>query len=114
MILLTDYDFYKEKYRGEISSEAFEKAIPKASFDIESAINRDLKEEDANNEIVNKVACELVDLISANDYSLNSKNVQSYSIDGVSKVYGKLNKNEFDTEKARILNKLPLEMIRFL
>lgn len=114
MILLADYDFYNKKYRGEISSDAFDKSIPKASFEIESVINRELIEDDTKNETVNRVACELVDLISANDYSLNSKNVQSYSIDGVSKVYGKLSKSEFDTEKTKILNKLPLEMIRFL
>jgi len=114
MILLADYDFYIKKYRGKLSSDLFDDLIPKASFEIESNVNRPIVEEDAQNETVKRVACMLVDLLNSNDISLNDKNVQSISIDGVSKTYGKLTKSEFDSEKSKILNKLPLEMIRFL
>lgn len=114
MILLTTYDFYTSKYKGQLSSDLFDNLIPKASFEIESNVNRPIIEEDAQNETVNMVACMLVDLIYSNDISLNGKNVQSISIDGVSRTYGKLTKEQFDSEKSKILNKLPLEMIRFL
>lgn len=114
MILLTTYDFYTSKYKGQLSSDLFDNLIPKASFEIESNVNRPIVEEDAQNEKVEIVACMLVDLLNSNDISLNDKNVQSISIDGVSRTYGKLTKEQFDSEKSKILNKLPLEMIRFL
>lgn len=114
MILLANYDFYSEKYKGQLSSDLFANLIPKASFEIESNVNRPLKDEDAQNEKVNMVACMLVDLINVNDVALNDKNVQSISIDGVSRTYGKLTKSEFDSEKVKILDRLPIEMIRFL
>lgn len=114
MILLADYDFYLNNYKGQLSSDLFDSLIPKASFEIESNVNRPIVDEDAQNETVERVACMLVDLLNSNDISLNDKNVQSYSIDGVSKTFGKLTKEQFDSEKSKILNKLPLEMIRFL
>ena len=114
MIILADYDFYLNKYKGQLSSSLFDNLIPKASFEIESNVNRPIIEDDAQNETVERVACMLVDLLNSNDISLNDKNVQSYSIDGVSKTFGKLTKEQFDSEKSKILNKLPLEMIRFL
>lgn len=114
MILLTTYDFYQNTYKGQLSSDLFDNLIPKASFEIESNVNRPIVEKDAQNETVNRVACMLVDLINANDIALNSKNVQSISIDGVSRTYGKLTKEQFDSEKVKILDKLPIEMIRFL
>ena len=114
MILLATYDFYTNTYKGQLSSDLFDDLIPKASFEIESNVNRPIVEEDAQNETVERVACMLVDLMNSNDISLNDKNVQSISIDGVSKTYGKLTKEQFDSEKSKILNKLPLEMIRFL
>lgn len=114
MILLTTYDFYQNTYKGQLSSDLFESLIPKASFEIASNVNRPIIEEDAQNETVQMIACMLVDLINANDISLNGKNVQSISIDSVSRTYGKLTKEQFDSEKVKILDRLPLEMIRFL
>lgn len=114
MILLATYEFYQTKYKGQLSSDLFDNLIPKASFEIESNVNRSIVEEDAKNEIVNMVACMLVDLIYSNDIALNGKNVQSISIDGVSRTYGKLTKEQFDSEKVKILDRLPLEMIRYL
>ena len=114
MILLANYDFYTTKYKGQLSSDLFDSLIPKASFEIESNVNRPLVEEDAQNENIQMVACMLVDLLNSNDISLNGKNVQSISIDGVSRTYGKLTKTEFDNEKVKLLDKLPIELIRYL
>lgn len=113
MILLADYNFYSNNYKGQLSSDLFESLIPKASFIIKYNVNREIVEEDAQNEDVKMVACELVDLLKANDVTLNDKNVQSYSIDGVSETYGKLSKEQFDKEKFKILDMLPIEMRRY-
>lgn len=115
MILLADYDFYTSKYKGQLSSDLFDNLIPKASFEIKSNVNRPLVEEDAQNEDVQMVACQLVDLINSNDYSTNNgNNVQSITMGKVSKTYAKLTKQEFESEKVKILDRLPLEMIRYL
>lgn len=113
MILLTTYDFYQNTYKGQLSSDLFDNLIPKASFEIGYNVNRELTEEDAKNEKVQMVACMYVDFLNANDISLNAKNVQSISIDGVSRTYGKLTKEQFDSEKVKILDKLPIELRRY-
>lgn len=115
MILLSTYEFYQTKYKGQLSSDLFDDLIPKASFEIKSNVNRPLTAEDAKNEDVQMIACQIVDLLYGNDYTTGSgKNVQSISIDGVSKTYSKLTKDELDYEKVKILGRLPLEMTRFL
>lgn len=114
MILLADYDFYQNRYKGQLSSDLFDSLIPKASFEISSNVNRKLVEKDSQNEDIQMVACQLVDLINSNDLSGNGKNVQSISIDGVSKTYSKLSLDEYKKEKVNILDKLPIELIRFL
>lgn len=115
MILLADYDFYQTKYKGQLSSDLFDNLIPKASFEIASNVNRQIIEEDAQNETVQMVACQLVDLLNSNDYSTNNgNNVQSITMGKVSKTYAKLTKQEFESEKVKILGRLPLEMIRYL
>lgn len=113
MIILANYDFYTTTYKGQLSSDLFDNLIPKASFEIGYNVNRELTEEDAENEKVQMVACMLVDLLNSNDIALNGKNVQSISIDGVSRTYGKLTKEQFDSEKVKILDRLPIELRRY-
>lgn len=114
MILLTDYDFYASKYKGQLSSDLFNSLVTKASFEIGYNVNRELKEEDKQNEKIQIVACMYVDLLYANDISLNNKNVSSISIDGVSRTYGRLTKEQFDKEKVKILDRLPIELRRYI
>lgn len=113
MILLADYDFYSNKYKGQLSSDLFDNLIPKASFVIKKNVNRPIVEEDSQNEDVQMVACELVDFLKEHDTTVSGKNVQSISIDGVSRTYGKLTKEQFDSEKVKILDKLPIELRRY-
>lgn len=114
MILLADYDFYTTKYKGQLSSDLFDNLIPKASFVIKKNVNRPIVEEDSQNEDVEMVACELVDFLKEHDVTLSGKNVQSITMGKVSKTYNNLTKEEIEVEKVKILDKLPLEMIRFL
>lgn len=112
MILLTTYDFYQNTYKGQLSSDLFDKLIPKASFEIASNVNRPLVEEDSQNETVEMVACMLVDLLY--NYKDNNKSISSISIDGVSKTYSKISEDELRIQKVNIFDKLPIDMIRFL
>ena len=117
MILLADYEFYQNTYKGQLSSDLFNSLIPKASFIISKNVNRKLNEEDSKNEEIEMVACELVDLINTKNLPENVKKVQSISIDGVSKTYSyadKITEEEYEKKFYKIINKLPLEMIGFL
>lgn len=115
MIILADYEFYQNTYKGQLSSDLFNGLIPKASFIISKNVNRKLNEEDSKNEEIEMVACELVDLLNADDFKNgNSAKVQSISIDGVSKSYSQITEDELKNRKIAVLNELPLELISFL
>ena len=113
MIEYADYTFYKNEYRGNLSSNLFNSLIPKASREIDKIVNRELQEVDIDNK-VKFVACELVDFLNKYDSINGNGNISSKSIDGVSKTYNTLSKNEINQEKNKIYNGLPHELTRFL
>lgn len=109
MIEYTDYGFYVNTYKGSLSVDLFNSLIPKASREIDRAVNRELKEEDIDNK-VRFVACELVDFLNKSESS--SGGVSSISIDGVSKTF----KSDAEVKQGvrKITNGLPHELTRFL
>lgn len=113
MVNYADYVFYSTIYKGSLSDSLFNSIIPKASREIDKAVNKELKKEDITDE-VKFVACELVDFLNENGYIGNCKQLSSVSIDGVSKSYVTKTNSEIKAEKSDILNGLPLELIRFL
>lgn len=121
MINYADYEFYTNTYKGSLSDSLFNSLIPKASREIDKAINKDyLTKEDLSDEIikykVNFVACELVDFLNNNNTNAgeNGNSLSSVSVDGVSKTFATKTNEEIKSEKANILSGLPLELIRFL
>lgn len=107
MLEYADYEFYSNTYKGTLNIDLFNSLIPKASHEIDKAVNRELKEVDINDKI-RFVACEMVDYLKSKE----NGNVSSVSIDGVSKTY-KTN-TEIKQNKQDILNGLPHDLIRFL
>lgn len=109
MIEYADYGFYVNTYKGSLSVDLFNSLIPKASREIDRAVNRELKEEDIDNK-VRFVACELVDFLNKSESS--SGGVSSISIDGVSKTF----KSDAEVKQGvrKITNGLPHELTRFL
>ena len=121
MINYADYDFYENTYKGTLSSDLFNSIIPKASREIDKAINREtLKEEDLTDDIVSYkvkfVACEMVDYLNASSSvgNSNGEKLNSISIDGVSKSFANKTQDELNNEKISILSGLPLEFTRFI
>ena len=107
-----DHDFYQNTYKGSLDISLFNSLIPKASHEIDKAVNRELKEADITDE-VKFVACELVDYL--NDYKgTASGNVTSIAIDGVSKSYAGKSIKDYKADIKNITDGLPLELIRFL
>lgn len=113
MINYADYNFYEKTYKGSLSDSLFNSLIPKASREIDKAVNKELEEVDITDK-VKYVACELVDFLNANEDSMNGNKVSSISIDGVSKNYVTKSKEEIKAEERDILNGLPLDLIRFI
>ena len=109
MIEYADYGFYVNTYKGSLSVDLFNSLIPKASREIDRAVNRELKEEDIDNK-VRFVACELVDFLSKGASS--SGGVSSISIDGVSKIFR--SDSEVKQGVRNITNVLPHDLTRFL
>lgn len=121
MINYADYEFYKNTYKGSLSDDLFNSLIPKASREIDKAINKEyLTEEDLSDKVVKYkisfVACELVDYLNSNNLSNgnNGEKLSSISIDGVSKSYSSKSESELKTEKANIISGLPHDLTRFL
>lgn len=112
MINYADYVFYLNTYKGSLSSDLFNSLIPKASREIDKCVNRELTEVDITDK-VRFVACQLVDFLNKYDNS-NNGNISSISIDGVSKTFNSLSKNEINKEKLNIIDGLPHELTRFL
>jgi len=111
MINYSDYVFYLDIYKGNLSADLFTSLIGKASREIDKYINREIKEADLSNyEQIKWVACEMVDFINNNNNGSN--NISSVTIDGVSKTY-KTN-NELNEEKTNIIAGLPQELTRCL
>lgn len=111
MIDYSDYEFYVNTYKGNLSESLFTSLIGKASRVIDKYVNREIKEADLiKYEQIKWVACEIVDFINNNNISNN--NLSSLSIDGVSKTYK--TGSELNEEKSSILSGLPQELTRCL
>lgn len=116
MINYADYEFYSNTYKGLLSGDLFNSLIVKASREIDTYVNREIKEVDLNNEKNNfgykikYTTCLLLDYINSENKSNGA--VKSISIDGVSKTIKGLEETKKD--KQNILNNLPQELVRYI
>ena len=116
MINYADYDFYSNTYKGTLSSDLFNSLIGKTSREIDTYVNREIKEVDLNNGYNNfgykikYTTCLLLDYINSEKGQNGA--VQSISIDGVSKTVKSIVEREKD--KKKIIDNLPQELTRYL
>lgn len=114
MLNYASYEYYISTYNGTLLTDErlFNFYIGKASRLIDEVSNQQITESMLENqEIIKYVACELAELIG-ND--VIQGNIASKSIDGVSVTYNNNAKTEYNSEKARVLNQLPHELIRYI
>lgn len=114
MLNYASYEYYISTYNGTLLTDErlFNFYIGKASRLIDEVSNQQITESMLENqEIIKYVACELAELIG-ND--VIQGNISSKSIDGVSVTYNNNAKTEYNSEKARVLNQLPHELIRYI
>ncbi len=116
MINYADYEFYSNTYKGSLSGDLFNSLIVKASREIDTYVNREIKEVDLNNEKNNfgykikYTTCLLLDYLN-NQYQSNGA-IQSISIDGVSKTMK--SSSDIENDKRNIIKNLPQELTRYL
>lgn len=118
-MVYADYEYYKTKYLGTLPENCFDSLIIKASREIDKNVNTILTETKINNlqeearEQLKYTACALVELLNKKQENEN-KRISSYSIDGVSKTFKTISKEEIKEEKREILLCLPSELTKYL
>lgn len=116
MINYADYEFYKNTYKGSLSSDLFNSLIVKTSREIDTYVNREITEGDLTNEDNNfgykikYTTCLLLDYKNTEN-KVNGA-VASISIDGVSKTIKSL--TDIKKDKIEIIDNLPQELTRYI
>lgn len=118
-MVYADYEYYIEKYYGTLPQDSFYRFVLRASKEIDKNVNIRLTQEvidrlkEEAQEQLKYVACALTDLI-AKERKSEDTNLSSISIDGVSKSFKTISKEEFFEKKKDLINFLPNELTRFL
>lgn len=117
-MVYADYPYYTEKYFGTLPENSFYSLILKASKEIDKNVNTRITQEIIEHlpkeaqEQLQYTACALIDLICRKQED-NNRKVTSISIDGVSKTYTSISKEEYAKSKREILDNLPIELTRY-
>lgn len=118
-MVYADFEYYSKTYFGTLSEDSFNSLILRASRDIDNNVNTRLTQAKINNlleeaqEQLKYTACALVDLISKKQES-DSRKLNSYSIDGVSKTFKIISNENYKEAQKDILKSLPDELTRYL
>lgn len=118
-MVYVNYSYYANEYLGTLPEDSFNSLVLKASREIDKNINTRLNQNIIDNlpekaqDQLQYAACALIDLINKKQIS-DSQNVNSISIDGVSKNFKSITNDDYRSAKKEIFADLPLELIRYL
>ena len=116
MINYADWSFYSTTYKGSLSQDLFNSLIGKASREIDTYVNREIKEVDLSNTKNNfgykikYTTCLMLDYL--NTIKGTNGAVESIIIDGVHKTMK--NSIELESNKRKIVENLPQDLTRYL
>lgn len=116
MIEYANYEFYSNTYKGLLSGDLFNSLIGKASREIDTYVNREIKEVDLNNTENNfgykikYTTCLMLDYLNTEKGTNGA--VSNISIDGVSKTVKNL--SDIEKDKQKIVKNLPHELTRYI
>ena len=116
MINYANYEFYSDTYKGSLSQDLFNSLIVKASREIDTYVNREIKEVDLSNTENNfgykikYTTCLLIDYL--NTQTKVNGAVNSISIDGVSKTIKDI--SDIEKDKRKIIDNLPQDLVRYI
>lgn len=118
-MVYVDYSYYANEYLGTLPEDSFNPLAIKASREIDNNVNTGLTEEIINDlpekaqDQLKYTACALIDLIYKKQKS-DSKNISSFSIDGVNKTFKTISDEDYKKSKKDIIESLPDELTCYL
>lgn len=118
-MVYVDYSYYANEYLGTLPEDSFNSLALKASREIDNNVNTRLTEENINDlsekaqDQLKYTACALIDLIYKKQKS-DSKNISSFSIDGVNKTFKTISDEDYKKSKKDIIESLPDELTCYL
>lgn len=115
----TDYDFYKNTYKGDMPETDFNKVIVRASYEVQKNIfNRDIK---GYEDEIQMATCSVVDILlkveqleNKKDTILSNNNLKSESVGDYSRTFDTLGIDNVNVEISNQKEKIKEELRRYL
>lgn len=115
----TDYDFYKNTYKGDMPETDFNKVILRASYEVQKNIfNRDIK---GYEDEVQMATCSVADILlkveqleNKKDTILSNNNLKSESVGDCSRTFDTLGIDNVNVEISNQKEKIKEELRRYL
>ena len=115
----TDYDFYKNTYKGDMPETDFNKVIVRASYEVQTNIfNRDIK---GYEDEVQMATCSVADILlkveqleNKKDTILSNNNLKSESVGDYSRTFDTLGIDNVNVEISNQKEKIKEELRRYL
>lgn len=115
----TDYDFYKNTYKGDMPETDFNKVILRASYEVQKNIfNRDIK---GYEDEVQMSTCSVADILlkveqleNKKDTILSNNNLKSESVGDYSRTFDTLGIDNVNVEISNQKEKIKEELRRYL
>nr|DAE05405.1 MAG TPA: Head Tail Connector Protein [Siphoviridae sp. ctMkg9]DAE17887.1 MAG TPA: Head Tail Connector Protein [Siphoviridae sp. ctRBF36] len=115
----TNYDFYKNTYKGDMPETDFNKVIVRASYEVQKNIfNRDIK---GYEDEVQMATCSVADILlkveqleNKKDTILSNNNLKSESVGDYSRTFDTLGIDNVDVEISNQKNKIVEEIRLYL
>lgn len=115
----TDYDFYKNTYKGDMPETDFNKVILRASYEVQKNIfNRDIK---GYEDEVQMATCSVADILlkveqleNKKDTILSNNNLKSESVGDYSRTFDTLGIDNVNVEISNQKEKIKEELRRYL
>lgn len=115
----TDYDFYKNTYKGDMPETDFNEVIVRASYEVQKNIfNRDIK---GYEDEVQMATCSVADILlkveqleNKKDTILSNNNLKSESVGDYSRTFDTLGIDNVNVEISNQKEKIKEELRRYL
>jgi len=115
----TDYDFYKNTYKGDMLETDFNKVIVRASYEVQKNIfNRNIKDYEDE---VQMATCSVADILlkveqleNKKNTILSNNNLKSESVGDYSRTFDTLGIDNVNTEISNQKEKIKEELRRYL
>ena len=115
----SDYDFYKNTYKGDMPETDFNKVIVRASYEVQKNIfNRDIKDYEDE---VQMATCSVADILlkveqleNKKDTILSNNNLKSESVGDYSRTFDTLGIDNVNAEISNQKERIKEELRRYL